>query len=171
MPAARLRLATVDNLLLYTMSATPDKTIQALIDQAKAGGPTQIASEVQTAMALLPEAKTAEFFATYNYLRVLQLVTAMMPLPIPKTDVPTQSNIALTGEVGDAKLQFNAAIPKQHVEIVTREDSEMTNNGRHHGTPPQLQPPAVSRGRPGRIAVTIDRPGDRPPAHLDAVLL
>jgi hypothetical protein len=146
-----LRLATVDNLLLYTMSAAPDKTIQALIDQARAGGPTQIASEVQAAMALMPEAKTAEFFATYNYLRVLQLATAMMPIPIPKADVPTQSNIALTGEVGGAKVRFNAAVPKQHLmEIVTvfmKMQQEQMKQQQQQEQPPQVQPQSRSLGQ------------------------
>jgi hypothetical protein len=115
-----LRLATVDNLLIYTLSVTPEKDMQALIDQVKSGGPGQAPSEVQAAMQLLPDAKNAEFFMTYNYLRVLQMVTALTPIPIPQMDVPTQSDIVIAGDIGNGKLQASVAVPKQHVlEIMT----------------------------------------------------
>jgi len=110
-----LRLATVNDLLLYTMSAEPEKKIHALIDQAKAGTPGQVPSEIQAASNLLPEAKKAEFFGTYNILRLIQMGMAFAPMPMPQVDVPSQSNIALAGDIGGGKLQITAAIPKQHV--------------------------------------------------------
>jgi hypothetical protein len=110
-----LRLATVNDLLLYTMSAKPEEKIHALIDQAKTGGPGQVPSEIQAALNLLPEAKKAEFFGTYNILRLMQMGMAFAPMPMPQVDVPSQSNIAFAGDIGGGKLQITAAIPKQHV--------------------------------------------------------
>jgi len=78
-----LRMAVVNNLLLTTVSAEPQKAIQALIDQAKAGS-TQAPSEVQAAAQLLPEAKQAELFGTYNYARAIQMAMAFMPITTKK---------------------------------------------------------------------------------------
>jgi hypothetical protein len=113
--AFNLRLAVVNDLLLYTLAADPEKEIHALIDQAKAGGPSQVPSEVQSALQLIPEAKKANFFGTYNYVRAIQMAMAFMPMPMPQVDVPTQSNLAIAGTIGNGKLLLNLAIPKQHV--------------------------------------------------------
>jgi hypothetical protein len=40
---------------------------------------------------------------------------AFMPMPMPQVDVPTQSNLAIAGTIGNGKLLLNLAIPKQHV--------------------------------------------------------
>jgi hypothetical protein len=110
-----LRLAVVKDLLVYTLAADPDKEIRTLIDQAKAGGPSQVPSEVQAALQLIPDAKKADFFGTYNYLRAIQMALAFMPMPMPQIDVPTQSSIAFAGDIGGGRLLVNAAVPKQHV--------------------------------------------------------
>jgi hypothetical protein len=109
------RLALVDGVCVQAVGGDPDKGIRELIDQVKADGPQQVPSEVQTAMQLIPGADKADFFATYNYLRLLQMVTAMMPMPIPSADMPTQSNVAMAGTVGDNSLKVEIAVPKQHV--------------------------------------------------------
>jgi hypothetical protein len=112
-----LRLAIVNDLLLYTLAADPQAKIHTLIDQVKAGGPTQIAGEVQAALSLLPNAKTAQVFGTYNFLRLMQLGMAFVPIPLPSVDASTQSGIAFAGDVGGGgKLLVNVAIPKQHVQ-------------------------------------------------------
>jgi len=110
-----LRLAVVNNLMVYTMGANPGQTIRALIDQAKAGGPAQTASEVQAALNLLPDARKAEVFGTYNILRLMQLGMAFAPVPVPATDMSSQSaGFAFSGDIGDGKWLTNVAIPKQY---------------------------------------------------------
>jgi hypothetical protein len=112
-----LRLAVANNLLLYTLSADPEKSIHALIDQVKAGGPGQVPSEVQTALQLVPEAKTANFFGTYNIARLMQMTMAFMPMggAPPVDNAATQSAMAFAGNVGNGRLVTNIAIPKQQV--------------------------------------------------------
>ena len=110
-----LRLAVVDGLLLYGLSNEPAKMIQNLIDQAKAGGPDQVPSEAQAAMQLLGDVKQADFFGTFNVLRLVQMVVAFLPIPLPQVYLPTQSNVAIAGEIGAGKLQVEIAVPKQHV--------------------------------------------------------
>jgi len=109
------RLALVNNLCVQAIGGDCDKAIRELIDQVKAGGPKQTSSEVQAAMGLIPGAEKADFFATYNYLRLMQMVTAMMPMPIPQTNIPTQSNMAMAGTVGGGSFKLELAVPKQHV--------------------------------------------------------
>ncbi|MBN2129185.1 MAG: hypothetical protein JW741_06795 [Sedimentisphaerales bacterium] len=109
------RLALVNGLCVQAIGGDCDKGIRDLIDQAKAGGPKQTSSEVQAAMQLIPGAEKADFFATYNYLRLMQMVTAMMPMPMPQMDIPTQSNIAMAGTVGNGGFKLEMAVPKQHV--------------------------------------------------------
>lgn len=112
-----LRLAVVNNLLLYALAADPEKEIRTLIDQTLSGPPSQVPSEVQAALQLLPEGKTANFFGTYSIVRWLQLASrfAPMPLPIPSGEMPTQSNVAFGGHFGDNRLLTNIVIPKQQV--------------------------------------------------------
>ena len=110
-----LRLAVVNDLLVYALAQEPEKTIHMLIDQAAAGGPAQVPTEIQAAQALLPEAKTAQFFGTYNILRLLQMAMTMMPMPVAPADVPTQSNVAFAGRIGNGRLRVETAVPKQHV--------------------------------------------------------
>lgn len=145
-----LRLATVNNLLVYTMGANPEQKIHALIDQAKAGGPTQTASEVQAAMNLLPDARKAEVFGTYNILRAMQLGMAFAPMPVPAMDVSSQSGgIAFSGDLGDGKLVTNVAIPKQHALEVMGAIMRMQQQMQKQPGQPGAQPPS-GPGKPAR---------------------
>jgi hypothetical protein len=110
-----LRLAVVDDLLLYGLSNEPTQMINNLIDQVKAGGPGQVPSEAQAAMQLLGDVKQADFFGTFNILRFVQMVVAFLPMPLPELDLPTQSNVAIAGDIGAGKLQVRIAVPKQHL--------------------------------------------------------
>ena len=112
---ANLRLAVVNNLLVYVLAQEPDKAIHTLIDQAAAGGPSQVPPEVQAALALVPEAKKSQLFGTFNILRMLQMAMTMMPMAAPPAEVPTQSNVAFAGQIGDGRLRIETAVPKQHV--------------------------------------------------------
>jgi len=39
----------------------------------------------------------------------------MMPVPMPEVDFPTRSNFVFAGSVGNGKLTFDIAIPKEHL--------------------------------------------------------
>jgi hypothetical protein len=115
-----LRLAVTNGLLLYCLSADPEKDIHALIDRARAGGAGQAPSEVQAALQLVPNAEQAEVFGTYNYARLIQMALSFLPVPAPPVEVTSQSNAAFAGDIGGGKLLVNAAIPKQQVlEVVS----------------------------------------------------
>jgi hypothetical protein len=112
-----IRVAMVNNLLVYAAAADPASAIHALIDQVKSPAATaQAPSEVQAASKLLPGSEKADFFVTYNILRQIQMISAVAPLPIPPIEAKSQSNIALTGNLADGKLGIQLALPKQHVQ-------------------------------------------------------
>jgi hypothetical protein len=117
------RWGAVDGLWVCAYGGKVDSPIRELIDLVKAGGPKQMAAEIKTALALLPDADKADFFVTYNYVRLLKMLPAMMgammPVPMPEIDIPTKSNIVLAGKIGGGKMTIDIALPKEHLtEIV-----------------------------------------------------
>lgn len=111
-----IHMATTNGLLVYALAQNPEAAIRELIDAVKGGG-SQVSSETQAAMKLIPGAEKADFFGTINALRLMQMGSgiAPVPLPIPEGDLPTQSNLAMASTVGDGKMTFDLAVPKQHV--------------------------------------------------------
>ncbi len=137
------RMAVVNNLLVYAVAADPGTLAHKLIDQVK-GGETQPApSEVTEAMQLIPGAEKANFFVTYNYLRVLQLLTAIMPMPMPQTPVQSKSNIALAGKMTTGSLGIDLAVPKQHLMeimgVFMQMQQQRMQEQRQQSQPPQPQ--------------------------------
>ncbi len=110
-----VQIATVDNLLVYAAGADPAPALHELIDKVKGSGPGQIPSEMQASLQLIPGAQKADFFMTYNIIRVMQWATAFMPIPLPQTNMPSQSSVAIAGNVGDGKMKLDIAVPKQQV--------------------------------------------------------
>lgn len=114
-----IQLATVNNELVYALGSDAQSDVHKLIDEVKGGGPKQIPSEVQTAMAMIPGADKADFFMTLNVVRLMKLASTFAPMPMPQMDnIPTQGNIAMTSNTGSGKMTIDLAVPKQHVQEV-----------------------------------------------------
>jgi dihydroxyacetone kinase DhaKLM complex PTS-EIIA-like component DhaM len=109
------RWGLVDGLFACAVSGDVDATIRKLIDEAKAGGPKQIGSEMKAALSLLPESNKADFLLTFNVLRLLKMVTSMVPIPIPPMEAQTKSNIVIAGSAANSRMVVNIAVPKQHL--------------------------------------------------------
>lgn len=109
------RWAIVDGLCVCAMGGDVESAIRQLIDQAKAGGPGQLANETRAALSLIPQAGKADFFGMYNFLRWFKIIGTMMPVPVPQMDTPTSGNIAFAGKITNGKMAFEAAFPKQHL--------------------------------------------------------
>jgi len=95
-----------------------NSSIRTLIDKVKAGRrqpKQQLAAETKAALALLPEPTKADFVGTYNYVRLLNMATAIAPVPMPEIDIPTKSNIAFAGKIGTSKMAVEIALPKEHL--------------------------------------------------------
>jgi len=109
------RWAVADGLWICAVSADPDTAIRQLIDEVKAGGPKQVSSEMKAALELLPQASKADYAGTFNFLRYFGIITAFMPIPLPKMDIPTKSNIAFASRTSDGKMAVDIAFPKEHL--------------------------------------------------------
>jgi len=111
------RWAVADGLWICTVSNDPNSAIRQLIDEVKADGPKQLASEMKSALALIPQASKADFMGTYNILRWFGIIGAIMPVPTPFTqmDIPTKSNIVFAGRAGNGKMAVEIAFPKEHL--------------------------------------------------------
>ena len=139
-----VRLAIVNNLLVYAIAKDSNSLVQKLIDQAKDGGTPAVPSEVQAAMQLIPEAEKASLFATYNFLRAFQMGMAMTPMPMPQVPVQSQNDIALAGKAAGGSLSIDLAVPKQHVTEIMSVFMQMQQQMQEKpqpGQPQQEQPP------------------------------
>ncbi|MBN1805250.1 MAG: hypothetical protein JW837_08375 [Sedimentisphaerales bacterium] len=127
------RWGMVNGLFACAVSGDVNSTIRELIDEVKADGPKQIGSEMKAALSLLPEGNKADFVLTFNVLRFFNMVTSMVPIPIPPMDAQTKNNIVIAGSAADSKMVVNVAVPKQHLtEIMAafmamQQKSRMTN--------------------------------------------
>jgi hypothetical protein len=118
------RWGLVNGLFACTIGPDSDKTLHELIDKIQAGQAKQLCSETKAAVSLVPGAEKSDFFFTMNLIRAIKLVTnyagAIAPLPIPAVDVPTKSNLVVTGKTENGSLIVNIVLPKDHVqEIMT----------------------------------------------------
>jgi hypothetical protein len=104
-----------DGLFICAVSGDVNSTIRELIDEVKAGSPKQIGSEMKAALSLLPEGNKADFVLTFNVLRLFNMVTSMVPIPIPPMDFQTKNNIVVAGSAADSRMVVNIAVPKQHL--------------------------------------------------------
>jgi len=115
------RWAIVGDLALYVVGGDVDSEIRALIDEVQSGRRKKISAEVKSAQELLAVKGTGDFFGTFNYVRMLKMVSAMTQgLPggqaMPEIDIETKSNVAFTGSFRNGKLMVKSALPKQHVQ-------------------------------------------------------
>jgi hypothetical protein len=112
-----IRMAVVNNLLVYTLAADSSAAVKGLIDQVKSPATTAAApSEIQAATQLIPGSEKADLIMTYNILRLIQMASAMSPMPFPAPAAKSQSNIAIAGNAANGKLAIQIALPKQHLQ-------------------------------------------------------
>ncbi len=113
-----IQMATVNNQLVYALGQDAQSAVEKLIDQVKAGGPKPVAGEAKTALAMIPGADKADFFMSLNVLHLMKIASAFAPMPLPQTDIPSQSSIAVAGNAGGGKMTIDLAVPKQHVQEI-----------------------------------------------------
>jgi len=111
--------AIVDDLFLCAVGGNAQKKLYKLIDQAKSGTAGQLCSELQNAFEMMPEAKTADFAGTLNYVRLFKLILNFSPFPVSGLDIPTESHIVFAGNIGSGKFQMDLLLPKQHLKELT----------------------------------------------------
>jgi hypothetical protein len=163
------RWAMVDGLCVAVMGRDVDSAVRELIDEVRAGGPGQMSGEVDAALALIPKASKADFVGTYNFLRVLGMFGAMMPVPMPQMDTATRGNIAFAGKVGDGKMAVEIALPKEHLaEIMAGLPAAL---GKSHDQAKQVASAANLRQVAVALVTYADEHDGEFPADLQQVTL
>jgi len=114
------RWALVDGYCVYAIGGGSAERVRDLIDQVRAGGVKETGSEMKAALELLGESDEADVVGAFNYVRVLNMVMGIIPIPEggsrPKLDVPSTSGVAFAGRtIADGKAVVHVALPKAHV--------------------------------------------------------
>ena len=115
------KFAMVDDIFACAIADDSDKAIRKLIDEVK--NRPQVGGEITKAMAMLSDAKTADFVGTINYVRFMGMSLNMMTqamgdgaaMNMPPFNPQSKSNIAFAGKVGNGKVLTEIALPKEHL--------------------------------------------------------
>ena len=118
-PTKRRSAADQDKIIVAALrDAGRPVSAYELIDQVKAGGPKAVSGEAKTALAMIPGADRSDFFMSLNVLHLMKIASAFAPMPMPQTDIPSQSSIAVAGNASGGKMTVDLAVPKQHVQEI-----------------------------------------------------
>jgi len=119
------RWAIVDDVVVYVVGGEVDKAVRELIDQVKSKARRRIAGEIRTARQLLAVKGTGDFFGTFNYVRLLKMISTMTQgLPggqaMPAIDTASSSNLAFRGSFRNGRMTVKSVLPKAHLrEVIT----------------------------------------------------
>ncbi|MBE0536361.1 MAG: hypothetical protein IH624_11885 [Phycisphaerae bacterium] len=120
------RLAVTSKMMLMTSGPDADADIRKLIDQTAAASPPAPAEDLRTALAVVPNAASADFVASVNVPRLVSGMGAMMgAMPVPNAEamaamfsqmnVPTKSCVGLAGTIESGRATLQVVLPKQHL--------------------------------------------------------
>lgn len=118
------RLALLDGYCAYAFGGDSDKIVRNLIDQIKAGGPDELASEIETAIGILKaddeeDDEEYDFGGTVNIVRMLNMTSGFIAASggpqIKPLNMLTKSNIVFAGRSREGKLLVKTVLPKQHL--------------------------------------------------------
>ena len=139
------RWAIVNGLWVCRISGDPN-AIYKLIDQAKAGTPAQVCSEMQKAISIIPDAGSKDAIVTYNYLRLMKVMQAFAPMPFTMPDIPSKSNLVFAAKIDNGSFAFDFALPKEHLsemmmafQMMMQQPGQM-NQGMQKQPTPQMPP-------------------------------
>jgi hypothetical protein len=113
--------AVLDGYCVCAIGGDSDQTIRNLIDQVKAGGPQELASEIDRAVEIFnpDESQEYDFGGTCNVVRMLNLMSSFISASggpkIEPLHMPTATNIVFAGWSADGKLTVETVLPKQHL--------------------------------------------------------
>ena len=118
------RLAILDGYCAYAFGGDSDKIVRNFIDQIKAGGPDELASEIETAIGVLEaddeeDDEEYDFGGTFNFVRMLNMASGFIAASggpqIKPLNMLTKSNIVFAGRSREGKLLVETVLPKQHL--------------------------------------------------------
>jgi hypothetical protein len=118
------RWALLDGYCAYGFGGDSEKIIHNLIDQIKAGGPDELASEIETAIGILEaddeeDDEEYDFGGTVNFVRMLNMTSGFIAASggpqIKPLNMLTKSNIVFAGRSREGKLLVESVLPRQHL--------------------------------------------------------
>jgi len=113
------RWAMVNDTWVCAIGDDADSKVRELIDSTLDESVKTMGTEMNRAVELIPNAERADFVGTLNYIRMLQMVTKMMPFfPLPVMDIPTNSNLVFSGHIGSGQLVVDVVMPKEHMQEI-----------------------------------------------------
>ena len=140
------RWAIVNGLFVCRISNDPN-AVYKLIDQAKAGTPAQVCSEMQKAMSVIPDADGKDAIVTYNYLRLMKMMQAFAPMPFTMPDVPSKSNLVFAAKIDNGSFALDFALTKEHLsemmmafQMMMQQQPGQMNQGMPTRPSPQMPP-------------------------------
>ncbi len=151
------RWAIVNGLWVCSISGDPNAVCK-LIDQVKAGPPSQVCSEMQKAIAVIPDASSKDAIITYNYLRLMKMMQAFAPMPFTMPDIPSKSNLVFAAKIDNGSLTIDFALPKEHLsemmmafQMIMQQQMQQQPGQMNQGMPKQSSP-QMTPGQPMPVA-------------------
>jgi hypothetical protein len=151
------RWAIVNGLWVCRISGDPN-AVYKLIDQVKAGPPSQVCSEMQKAMAVIPDAGSKDAIVTYNYLRLMKMMQGLTQMPFTMPDVPSKSNLVFAHKIDNGSLAIDFALTKEHLsemmmafQMIMQQQMQQQPGQMNHGMPKQSSP-QMTPGQPMPVA-------------------
>jgi len=151
------RWAIVNGLFVCRISSDPNAVCK-LIDEVKAGTPAQVCSEMQKAIAVIPDADSKDVIVTYNYLRLMKMMQAFAPMPFTMPDVPSKSNLVFAAKINNGSLAIDFALPKEHLsemmmafQMIMQQQMQQQPGQMNQGMPKQ-SPRQMAPGQPMPVA-------------------
>jgi hypothetical protein len=120
----QIRLALLDGYCAYAFGGDSNKIVRNLIDQIKAGGPEELASEIETAIGVLEaddeqDNDKYDFGGTVNIVRMINMMSSFVEASggpqMKPMNMLTKSNIVFAGRAREGKLFVESVLPKQHL--------------------------------------------------------
>lgn len=125
-----MRTAIVDQVQLTTTGADAQQALQQMIDQARAGGPTRMPSEIKAGMDIAGGAKDVDVLTTFSLLRAIGMAINMVMPVMPQQAFKGTSNIVLTISADQGNITGQVVLPKAHLmEIVNLNLVEVLSQG------------------------------------------
>lgn len=110
--------AVMGKTLVSAVGPGCDDQIKGLIDKAKKGLTGSASAELKTLLGYLGESKDVDIVATYNYAKIISLVAATMPIPVPQMEIPIKTPLVLAAKSRKGTIFGELAVPKPHLQEV-----------------------------------------------------
>ncbi len=111
-----IRWAVMDKTVVSATGTGCDDEIKGMIDLAKQGVKGSASAELKTLLGHLSDSKDVDIVATYNYTKMIDLMAAVMPIPMPAMEIPVKTPLVMAGKSRQGTAYGELAVPKAHAQ-------------------------------------------------------